>query len=75
MLAPESIGSLHRRISLINTGRKDMTAQEIKKCTDVSELRNRVKLIERIVITSDKPELRLRNEAVRICQRLAELGC
>jgi hypothetical protein len=52
-----------------------MKTAEIKNCQSVEELRSRLHRINELVITSNKPELRLRNEAVRIGVRLVQLGC
>ena len=53
-----------------------MNAYEIKHCNSIPMLRDRVRKIQNIVLANpNKPELRLRNEAVKICNRLVELGC
>jgi hypothetical protein len=52
-----------------------MTSKEIKRCNSIPMLRDRIRWIEAHVVASDKPENLLRNEAVRILQRLVELGC
>jgi hypothetical protein len=52
-----------------------MNSELINKSTSIAELRKRLHEIENIVIKSQNPELRLRNEAVKIGSRLANLGC
>jgi hypothetical protein len=50
-----------------------VNSAQIKKSKNSHNLRLRLKSIERQVIKSNKPEQRLRNEAVTILGRLAEL--
>ncbi len=48
-----------------------MKKAEIRKATQ-TELKKRLKEIERIVCASDKPEQRLRNEAVEIMAAITD---
>jgi hypothetical protein len=45
---------------------KSMEIRQLAKAGEMSKLRRRLKEIENLVVASDKPEQRLRNEAVSI---------